>query len=333
MAWTAWRRLTRPMAAVTAQETAEMAAATAEQDRTAAVAEMDAATAEQDRMAAVTAQETAEMAAETAEQDRMAAVTAKEIAEMDAATAEQDRMAAVTAQETAEMAAETAETARLAAVADKEAAEAALKTATDELAIANAALDDAERKAAADDAADVDEAASAKAGAVLIALGDYRAGTSGDLGCVVERCGDGGVCWLHDVDANAPDAITGYRGAILTTDIAELHVYTNIEDSVATPIETLYRSETLRGMPAIYTMSGPGDNQNILWSDAKRSDTRHSTDGTGEDAVTTFAGSVRWRGRYVLLHGGGLHGPTAPDDCCRQYCHGLGSSYPPIRTV
>ena len=145
------------------------------------------------------------------------------------------------------------------------------------------------------DAADAAEMASDKAEQVLTAL-DPTLGES--MAPVVELAASssGAVTATFDgytMSPNAPDAITGYRGAILTTDTAELHVYTNIADAVATPIAHLYRSETLQGKPAIYSVMDTTDDDDILWSQAKRTDARHIMVGTGDDAVTTFAGSVR----------------------------------------
>ena len=166
-----------------------------------------------------------------------------------------------------------------------------LKTATDELALAKAAKDLLEAEKMAKEASD-------KAALVLIALNPdpaTPAPTVTDLAASSSSAvtaNSGG----YTMSENAPDEITGYRGVILETDTAELHVYTNIADAVATPIENLYRSETLRGMPAIYTMSGPGVHENILWSHAKRSDTVTTTSGAGTVAdpeTTSFVGSVR----------------------------------------
>ena len=56
------------------------------------------------------------------------------------------------------------------------------------------------------------------------------------------------------MSASAPDSINGFRGAILTKGGAELHVYTDIEDAVATPIGGIYQSSAPAGKPARYSV-------------------------------------------------------------------------------
>ena len=163
-----------------------------------------------------------------------------------------------------------------------------------QLAVANARLELVAKELKAKEEAAKDEAASDKAAAVLVALNpatvtpapmvDLAASSSG---AVTAKSGG------YMMSANAPDAITGYRGKILTTDTAELHVYTNIADAVATPISHLYRSENLQGKPAVYTVTDDGTNDSIMWSQAKRADSVTTETGTGDDAVTTFNGTVR----------------------------------------
>ena len=180
------------------------------------------------------------------------------------------------------------------AVTDAEGERNSYKTMLDaanlELAEAKAARDllEAEKTAKAD---------SDKAAEVLIALGvetPADAPTVTDLAASSDSAVTANSVG-YTMSENAPDEITGYRGVILETDTAELHVYTNIADAVATSIETLYRSETLRGMPAIYSVTEQGTDDSILWSQAKRSDTVTTTSGTGTEAdpeTTSFAGSV-----------------------------------------
>ena len=92
-----------------------------------------------------------------------------------------------------------------------------------------------------------------------------------------------------------PDAISGFRGKILTKDGAELHVYTNIEDAAATRIDDIYKHSSPAGKPKAYTVTdiGSPSNQDINWGDVKRDDSTEDVDKSGDVEVTTFAGSVR----------------------------------------
>ena len=153
---------TARLAALAAQEMADMAEAEAETARAAAVA--DAETAEMARAAAVADAETAEMARAAAVTAAEEAETARATAVMEAAAAEEARMAAVAdaalseeARAAAVMAAEAAEAARATAVMEAEAAEAARATAVMEAEAAEAA------RATAVMAAEAAEAARATA--------------------------------------------------------------------------------------------------------------------------------------------------------------------------
>ena len=95
----------------------------------------------------------------------------------------------------------------------------------------------------------------------------------------------------------APDAISGFRGAILTKGGAEAHVYTDIEDAEATTIGGIY-SKASGGPNAAesYTVSemgGTTELPTIKWEDVKRADMSQIVTGTGDTQMTTFAGSVR----------------------------------------
>ncbi len=101
----------------------------------------------------------------------------------------------------------------------------------------------------------------------------------------------------YTMSDTAPDAISGFRGAILTKGGAEAHVYTDIEDAAATPIRRLYRSASDPAELTVHynvrealLVTGEKD---ILWEDANRDDTAENAVGVGSDRVTTFAGSVR----------------------------------------
>ena len=261
-----------------AQKAAEDAAAAA------ATAQMAAETA---RDAAIAAQATAEMerdaakAAEAAaEAARAVAVAAQEAAEAAQGMAEADRDAANAARDAAVARAEAAEAARDAAVARAEKAEmdlAALQNEAERL----------RQEAAA-------KAASAKAAEVLKAL----ATPSGTAPEITVKASSAGVLTAeaatYTQSGTAPDAISGFRGAILTKKGAEAHVYTDIENATATPIDDIYSASSAPGKPKVYTLAtDTAGNNNINWSDANRANTTNTITGSGETQTTTFAGDVR----------------------------------------
>ena len=94
----------------------------------------------------------------------------------------------------------------------------------------------------------------------------------------------------------APEEIAGWRGRTLeNADGDTTVIYTNIEDAEAKPIDTIYRAAFDPGQPAYYrvldTLVDDTD-KDILWSQAMRAEAV-TTVGTGDAAVTTFAGKVR----------------------------------------
>ena len=167
-----------------------------------------------------------------------------------------------------------------------------------QLAAAEAALSMIERDRESDLADDIAEAASDKAAEVLKAL-EMLSGTA--PGVMVSASSAGGDITAkaanYVMSSTTPDAINGFRGAILTKDGAELHVYSDIENAVATPIDGIYGSSALAGEPARYSLVAEGSvttlGQEIPWSKVTRDDSKTGVDRSGTTPVSTFAGSVR----------------------------------------
>ena len=161
-----------------------------------------------------------------------------------------------------------------------------------------AAVNQRNEKLETDQAAKV---ASDKAKAVLaalnIAVGASPTGTAPEAEDIkIAASSDGDLTNVESAGYTKsayPDAITGFRGAILTTDDAELHVYTDIEDSVATPISDIYRASSDPGESKTYTVLVSGGDNDILWPQAMRADEVTTETGTEDTAVTAFMGDVR----------------------------------------
>ena len=99
----------------------------------------------------------------------------------------------------------------------------------------------------------------------------------------------------YKMSTTTPEAISGFRGAILTKDRAEARVYTNIEDSVATLMDGLglYSATSAPGKPKTYTVGDDAaGNINVPWTKVTRPDNNEEIDRSGALPVTTFAGSV-----------------------------------------
>ena len=164
-----------------------------------------------------------------------------------------------------------------------------LNTATDDLA------DAAEDKLIAD-AALAAKAASDKAEQVLIALNpamDTLMAPGVELAASSSSIVKATVAGYTE-STTAADAISGFRGKILTKAGAELHVYSDIEDAVATPIDGIYSATSGPGKAKTYTLvDNASDNNNIPWSAVTRADSTDDVDRSGDMPVTTFAGSVR----------------------------------------
>ena len=92
----------------------------------------------------------------------------------------------------------------------------------------------------------------------------------------------------------APEEITGWRGRMLEKDGDTTVIYTNIEDEVPNSLDDLYaRASGLPKAAQTYSVTTTGAESTINWVDAKRDDSAEQVDRSGEDPVTTFAGSVR----------------------------------------
>ena len=157
-------------------------------------------------------------------------------------------------------------------------------------------LDDLRQKEADDKAADTAKEKSEMAAEVLKSL-DMLSGTLPGITVSASSGGDlTAKAASYAMSTTAPDAISGFRGAILTKGGAEAHVYTDIEDAVATPIGGIYRSSAPAGKPARYSVvEVPSETlQQIPWSAVKRDDAVVTATGDADAAtrINVFAGSV-----------------------------------------
>ena len=167
-----------------------------------------------------------------------------------------------------------------------------------ELDVANARIADIEEQAKDLLAANAAKAASEKAAEVLKALETL----SGTLPTINGVCIFGG--YVRGIEAasytessTAADAISGFRGKILTKDSSEAHVYTNIENAVATAIDSIYTVQPVPlGSPRpIRVVDECRHRRRFSKSHGQRS--RETTAQrlltiAVTDPVTTFAGSV-----------------------------------------
>ena len=139
----------------------------------------------------------------------------------------------------------------------------------------------------------------------------------------------------------APEEIAGWRGRTLENDDGDTTViYTNIADSVATKIGKIYGAASAPEDPAAhYDVTADDDvmvdmptEHDIPWSKVKRADDLSATAGAGEDAKTTFAGSVQGIGGYVLLcRVRALPGAYRMKQLVRLLVPMTGRSHPPIQ--
>ena len=145
------------------------------------------------------------------------------------------------------------------------------------------------------DAATAAKEASDKAAEVRLAL-QTLAGTLPDI--TVSASSSGALKATtagYTMSGTAPEAISGFRGAILTKDGAEARVYTNIEDAVATLMDGIYSATSDPGKPKTYTVDTVVDEMNpnnVLWMAVTRADTAETETGPMDARVTSFAGSV-----------------------------------------
>ena len=166
-----------------------------------------------------------------------------------------------------------------------------------ELKTANDRIAEIEKMRAEDMADDIAEAASEKAAEVLKALKLL----SGTRPTITVSASSGGTFAAkatgYTESSTAADAISGFRGKILTKDGAEAHVYSDIENAVAVTIGGIYDSTAAFGEPDEYgvfeMVTDSVNTHNIPWSVVKRTDDESTTTGDGDTAKTTFAGSVR----------------------------------------
>ena len=188
---------------------------------------------------------------------------------------------------------------------DKEAAQAAVDEALQMpgneaalIASLEQQVDDAAQAKKVADAAEAAKEASAMARGILAALGDGMDTAPDPITAAASSAGKLTVkATDYTMSESAPDEITGWRGAILTKDGAEVHVYTNIDDSKATAIGEIYGIGTNKdpGEPVHYDVVNEvaEGRHDIPWAVVKRADDKSTTTGDGTDAKTTFAGNVR----------------------------------------
>ena len=178
-----------------------------------------------------------------------------------------------------------------------------LKTATDRIA-------EIEKMRAEDMANDIAKAASEKAAEVLKALEML----SGTLPTITVSASSGGTfaaeAASYTESSTTADAISGFRGKILTKDGSEAHVYSNIEDAVATAIDGIYSASSGLGKPKAYDVTDDGADDSILWTAVKRADTVVTETGVADDQVSSFAGSVRGLPGVFSCAGTGYTAPT-----------------------
>ena len=145
------------------------------------------------------------------------------------------------------------------------------------------------------DAATAAKEASDKAAEVLLALETGMLATTGPIPSVSASSGGDLTAKAagYTMSSTTPEAISGFRGAILTKDRAEARVYTNIEDAVATLMDGIYSATSDPDKPKTYTVvDDAADNNNVPWTVVKRDDSKDVVDNSGDDPVMTFVGSV-----------------------------------------
>jgi hypothetical protein len=139
--------------------------------------------------------------------------------------------------------------------------------------------------------------ASAKASAIFDAL-DMNTGTAP---AVTAKAGADGMLTFEAMGyemGDYADMIDGWRGKMLAGDEAEMVVYTDIENAMATPISRVYNG-TLMGGVNMYTVSNEGrddvPDNTIGWADVTLPTgtvTRDPKTDAADDDVHTIAGMV-----------------------------------------
>ena len=133
-------------------------------------------------------------------------------------------------------------------------------------------VDDAAQAKKDADAATAAKEASDKAAKVLEAL-KMLEGTSPGITVSASSGGDlTAKAAGYTMSTTTPEAISGFRGAILTKDRAEARVYTNIEDAVATLMDGIYSATSAPGKPKTYTVVDATDTNNVPWMKVTRAD-------------------------------------------------------------
>ena len=172
----------------------------------------------------------------------------------------------------------------------------------DYLAYLEKKVDDQAQAIKDEDAADAAEKASDMAKAVHAAIG-MNTGMEGSnpLAPAVKLAASSASVLTakqtgYTMSSTPPDGITGWRGATLDKDGDTTVIYTDIADSVATKIGKIYGAASDPADPAAHydvVAAVDADRHDIPWSAVKRTDDLSATAGAGDDAKTTFAGSVR----------------------------------------
>ncbi len=95
--------------------------------------------------------------------------------------------------------------------------------------------------------------------------------------------------------AEAPDVgglPSGWSGRMLTRDGSMLVVYSDIENSLGTPLGALYDSETINNVRS-YKVSRGADTSSIMWTHVRRPDGVDSTETVGTTVTHSFKGTAR----------------------------------------
>ena len=190
---------------------------------------------------------------------------------------------------------------------DKEAAQAAVDEALQMpgneaalIASLEQQVDDAAQAKKVADAADAAKEVSAMAKAVIKAIRTNTGLEAGDnptapmVTLAASPAGELTATLEGYTMSAAPEEIAGWRGRTLAKDGDTTVIYTNIMDEVPTSLDDLYaRASGLPKAPQTYTVTTTGGGSTINWEDAKRVDGKEDVDRSGDEPVTTFAGSVR----------------------------------------
>ena len=137
----------------------------------------------------------------------------------------------------------------------------------------------------------------------------------------------------YTMSGTAPDRISGFRGAILTKSGNEAHVYTDIDDATATPIDGIYSASSDPGKAKTYSVTTDGGMNSINWEDVDRADETSTTTGTGETRMTTFAGDVLGLAGTFTCTGTTCMAPTEDSESASLPARRGGRSHQPVRAA